>query len=190
MTCIRKLAAALNGDDCASAPVGGMLDNITLINKADYDLATVTYKTTDNMVIEALVKAVGKDAYTFSFVPETTNATATRAGINMYDHSIVGNINASSNAIRKALMDMDGGRYVAIVENMNPVAEMKFQVYGVDSGLTMTALTVDTNANSGVVALTLASSANSKERTIAKSLFKTDLTVTRAIITTLTTVVP
>jgi hypothetical protein len=186
MSCIRKIAGAVV-DPCDSPAVGGIIESVTVMNKSDFDLATVTYASGNAYLIEALVKATSKPAYTFSVVPESANATATRAGINTYDHKFSGMINCASNALKKQLMDLDGGRYVIIVERRNPVPEMKFQVYGANAGMILNALTEDHNANNGTISIELASSAESKETAVALSLFKTDLTVTRAIITTLVT---
>lgn len=190
ITCTRKLAAALNGADCVAPPVGGIEDVITIMNWADYQLATIAVNATNEMIVETFTPAATTAAYQMNFIPETATATATRNGINTYDHSITGMMNINSNTLKKALMDADGGRYVVIVENRNPVAEKKFEIYGMEAGLTITALTQDANANNGAIPVTFASSEFSKETKLPKSLFKTDLATTRAIIETLKTVVP
>lgn len=189
LACIKKVVAGL-ADDCLNPAVGGAENVITLINLDDWQNATITRSATNQMLIEGIVLATGKYGYSFEFASDTINAVATRAGIRTYDHSISGKINVSSNAVKKQLDDMDGGRYVAIVKMRNPVPELKYQIFGEEAGLVISEWKKEANADNGIVSFSLASSDVSKEPKESKSLFNTDLTTTSAIITSLITVVP
>ena len=189
IACVKKIAAAL-ADDCVNPAVGGAENVITLINLEDWQNATITRSTTNQMVIEGIVLGTGKHGYSFEFASDTINALATRAGIRTYDHSVTGKINVSSNATKKTLDDMDGGRYVAIVKMRNPVPELKYQIFGEEAGLVISEWKKEANADNGIISFSLASSDVSKETRESKSLFKTDLTTTAAIITALITSIP
>lgn len=189
ITCLKKISANI-ADDCTVPAVGGAENTITLVNLADYQNATITRSATNPMVIENIVLPNTKVGYTLEFAPDTINAMATRAGINTWDHSLSGKVNVSNNTVKQTLNDMDGGRFVAIVQMRNPVAETKFQVVGESSGLVITENKREANAENGIYSLTLATSDVSKEPKELLSLFKTDLTTTKAVVAALLVAVP
>lgn len=189
ITCLKKISANI-ADDCTTPAVGGAENTITLINLIDYQNATITPSATNQMVIENIVLPTTKVGYTLEFSPDTVNAMATRAGIRTWDHTISGKINVANNTIKQTLDDMDGGRYVAIVQMRNPVAEKKFQVFGASSGLVITENKNEANAENGIHSFTLATSDVSKEPKESLSLFKTDMTTTKAIVAGLLVAIP
>ena len=189
ITCVKKIAANI-ADDCTTPAVGGAENVVTLINIADYQAASITRSSTNPMVIEGIVLPSTKVGYTLEFVPDSIGATVKKTAYGTYDHAITGMLNVSNNNVKQTLNDMDGGRYVAIVKLRNPNAEIKYQIFGESSGLTLPTWDQDVNANNGCVSFTMATSESSKEPRASISLFKTDLTTTAAIVAALLVAVP
>lgn len=189
IACLKKISANI-ADDCTTPAVGGAENTITLINLVDYQNSTITRSATNPMVIEGIVLPTTKVAYTLEFVPDTIQATVKKTAYGTYDHAVTGMLNVSNNAIKQTLNDMDGGRYVAIVQLRNPSAEIKYQIFGESSGLALPSWDQDLNANNGCVSFTLATSEASKEPKASLSLFKTDLVTTKAIVDALLVAIP
>lgn len=183
MSCITKIAAAvLNA--CDKPSVGGLSDSVVLINYEDYEGATITYNSTNTLLVENIVLPGTTLGYKFEFVDDTINATSVYdIASKTYTHSLLGMLNVSSADIKKNLNDAVNGRFVGIVTNRTPEGSVKFEIYGSSSGMKITQVDKDSNANSGNYQLTMASTEKSRERYAPLSFFKTDIPTTIGLIT-------
>jgi len=187
MSCVTKIATAvLNA--CDKPSVGGASDSVVLINYVDWEKATKTVSSTNLMLMTDIVLAGTDLGYKFEFVDETMNGTQTfDLATKTYTHSLTGMLNVSSADIKETLHDAIGGRFVAIVTNRNPNGDVKFEIYGNDSGMKISQYDKDLNANAGNYTLTMTSTEKSKESKSLMSLFKTDITTTITLIESLLT---
>lgn len=182
MSCVTKIASAvLNA--CDKRSVGGADDSVVIVNYDDWMKATKTISGTNIMLMTDVVLLTPALAYKFEFVDETMNGTQTfDVATKTYTHTLTGMLNVSSADIKETLNDAINGRFVAIVTNRNPNGDVKFEIYGNDSGMKITQHDKDLNANSANYTLTMASTEKSRESKSLISLFKTDIATTVSLI--------
>lgn len=77
---------------------------------------------------------------------------------------------------------IDGARIFSIVEKVDggEAGELTYEVAGFESGMILSAFTYDSNANSGVATLTVATKAEEEEATPPKLFLDTDVATTAA----------
>ncbi len=182
------LAASIVGFDCDTKTGAGTSGKVWLINYADVDKASSTIS--DN-VISALVLKANKYAYTA--VTTDGNAVVGTATPNVgtyvttVTHAVQMRLFIKDEDTKAAINQLLNARVVAVVENKddnNP--ETHFECYGFENGLKVSEGTISTEMSDGVVFdLTLSSTDNSTESSIAKSVFITDIATTKTMLDSL-----
>lgn len=182
---------------CGKQALAGTGQKVILINFEDID-KTLSEVVGD--VINSIVLKSGKHAYAFTSLEDSTVGDfALNKGtyFNSWNHNLPLNIFTKSEASKKFMNLSAGARVVAVVENKEigtasvggvvATGEVKYEVYGWDSGLELLEATGSTAIADGVVfAPKFGTGEKSKENSIPRSFFDTDLTTTEAALTALT----
>lgn len=141
---------------CGEEIVGGVDGSVYLINRADWDTATVTEDAGNPCALTAITLATGKFIYKIEGVPNSVTASAELArnsGRARYTHSIALTVNKDDAATKERLLELQSGRFVGIVFTNSGQVE----VYGRDCGLVFNASSFNRNENDGAIPVTLAS---------------------------------
>ena len=126
-----------------------------------------------------LLKA-GATGYEVDSLPNATVGSDTiNAGtyLKTHQHNVVVRIFKKSEAAKKFVNGLTNARVIAIVENNDTGdnGDTKYEVYGWDSGLELTEITVTTEMTDGVAyQVTLANGTIAQEGSLPMSLFNTD----------------
>ena len=172
-----RINQGLIPSNCQDISVGGVTGRFWLINKSDYDAATIT-KGTDNEItaITAGTLATGEAfAYRFEVPPKsmvTGNAFSSVNGVSGVTHLVTALISDMSMAQKNSLVSMfNTKRALVIVETQAPKlavpAESEsppYLLYGTESGLEVSA--IETNladqATGNGIMLTLTTPTNAR----------------------------
>lgn len=180
LTC-GQLTKGLVAAVCGKAPSSGTGNNVYLINYDDIDKDASVLNAG---VLSSVVLLTGKKAYEFESMPKSTTGEATFARgtyFNTFDHAVTLRV-FTKNAESKAFMsNLANSRIVAIVENNDTgdKGDVKYEVYGWDSGLTLSELSFSTTySDTTVYAAKMASEDESKEGALPHSFFDTDIETT------------
>ena len=134
---------------------------------------------TDNVISSLILKA-GVTGYEVDSLPNATVGSGTiNAGtyLKTHQHNVVVRIFKKSEAAKKFVNGLTNARVIAIVENNDTGdnGDTKYEVYGWDSGLELTEITVTTEMTDGVAyQVTLANGTIAQEGSLPMSLFNTD----------------
>ena len=183
-----EITAGLVAVNCDKASVAGTGSKVRLISYSDInrDLSTVV----DGVLTSIVLKAT-KKAYDFETVDNSVDgdsALVKGTYISDFDHNIMLRVFAKTEAGKKFVNKMKLARVVAVVENkeLGTAGEVKYEAYGWDAGLElMEATSTTAMADKVVYEMKLGSGAKSKETTLPKSVFITDLTTTEAMLAAL-----
>lgn len=187
------ITAALVAAVCDKQAQGGTAARVILINFKDIDksLSEVTANVISEIVLQSL-----KKGYAFTSLEDSTVGDfALNKGtwFRNWNHNLPLRIFTKSEASKKFVNDMAGSRVVAIVENKEigkatiggvvTVGEVQYEVYGWDAGLELQEAVGTTDIADGVVYdLKLGTPEKSKEGSIPKSFFNTNIDTTEAAI--------
>lgn len=173
------------GFDCKKKTAAGTSGKVYLINYADVDKASSIV--VDNVVSQLVLKS-GKYAYSAETADGNAVVGTATPNVGTYvttvTHAVQMRLFIKDEATKAAVNRMLNARVVAIVENKdtnNP--ETHWEVYGYENGMKVSEGTITTEMTDGVVFdLTLSSTDNSTESSIAKSVWNTDTKTTEAMI--------
>lgn len=181
---------------CGKQALAGTGARVILINIEDIDreLSEVT-----GNVINSIVLKSTKKAYAFNSLEDSTVGDfALNKGtwFNTWNHNLPLNIFTKSEASKEFMNTAAGARVVAIVENKEigtalsggvvTTGEVKYEVYGWDSGLELLEATGSTAIADGVVYNPkFGTGEKSKENSIPRSFFDTSITVTETALNSL-----
>lgn len=176
-----KLAANVTAAACKFVPAGIQGDCV-LINFDDWKAATITKS---GNVISAIALATGGHGYHIvSHDKAFTGSYSMTKGtyVNGYVHQLVLRSFDRTQDVKDFVNVMTNGRFVALVINMDTTNDAtKYEVYGGDSGLKVSASTFDSSNTDGVInEMTLASEDGELESRIPDSFYNTDLATTAA----------
>lgn len=175
-----KISANLTLASCAASSVA-VEPEIILLNHSDIESVTEA-----GGVVSAIVLKESANGYkyeTFRNGVETTVTINKGTYISRYVHQVLFRAFVKSQDIKDQINAMTNGRFVAIVKNVAEGDEVKYEVYGLDSGLVMTDLqAVSTDADGVVYAVTLASDDTTPESQLPASFYSTSLEQTKAAI--------
>lgn len=183
-----KISVGFTSEDCLSQATPGTAARVILISHSDINKAT---SEVTNNVISDLILKTGAKAYEVDSLPDATIGTdEINAGtyVNSHTHSVQVRIFQKSEAAKKFINGLTNALVVAIVENKDRGAsgDTKYEVYGWNSGLSVSALTVSTEITDGIAYdVTLSTGEDGREDSLPKSFFKTDEATTDAAITSL-----
>lgn len=167
--------------DCDGPAIAGTSGRIVLMSFTDIDRAKSTVA---NNVISAIVLKPGAKAYEVDSLPNAVvgdSPLTVGTYVSTFQHTLTARIFKKSEAAKKFVNQLPTARVVAIVENneRGTKGEVKYEVYGWYSGLTLTELTATTEMTDGVAyQVGLGSSSTAQEKTLPMSFFNTDESTT------------
>lgn len=172
-----KIKTGFINQVCGKPAIAGTAARVILISYSDADKSKSVV--TDNVISSLILKA-GATGYEVDSLPNATVGSDTiNAGtyLKTHQHNVVVRIFKKSEAAKKFVNGLTNARVIAIVEN-NDTGEngdTKYEVYGWDSGLELTEITVTTEMTDGVAyQVTLANGTIAQEGSLPMSLFNTD----------------
>ena len=182
-----KIASGLAASACNAVAVPGTASRMVLLNYSDIDRTSVVE--TDNVVSSIALLGV-TTGFSFESLPDATVgsfALVVGTYINQFDHTVDGRVFAKSEAGKKFINGLKNARVVAVIENKSfnaaDAVPVKYEIYGLDSGLEASEITGDTtNPDQTVYTFKLASDENAKEGSIPKTLFATSAAATDTLV--------
>lgn len=162
---------------CGKPAIAGTTARVILLSYSDVDKSKSVV--TDNVISSLILKA-GATGYEVDSLPNATVGSDTiNAGtyLKTHQHNVVVRIFKKSEAAKKFVNGLANARVIAIVENNDTGdnGDTKYEVYGWDSGLELTEITVTTEMTDGVAyQVTLANGTIAQEGSLPMSLFNTD----------------
>lgn len=172
-----KIKTGFINQVCGKPSIAGTTARVILISYSDVDKSKSVV--TDNVISSLILKA-GATGYEVDSLPNATVGSDTiNAGtyLKTHQHNVVVRIFKKSEAAKKFVNGLTNARVIAIVENNDPgdKGDTKYEVYGWDSGLELTEITVTTEMTDGVAyQVTLANGTIAQEGSLPMSLFNTD----------------
>lgn len=163
--------------DCDGPALAGTTGRVILVSFTDIDRAKS--KVAANVISEIVLKQ-GAKGYEVDSLPNAVVGEAPiTAGtyVATFQHNLTVRIFKKSEAAKKFVNQLSTARVVAIVENNERGAdgEVKYEVYGWNSGLSLTDLTDSTEMTDGVAyQIGLGSSSAAQEKSLPLSFFNTD----------------
>lgn len=172
-----KIRTGFLNQVCGRPAIAGTTSRVILISYSDVDKSRSVV--TDN-VISSLILKVGATGYEVDSLPNATVGSDTiNAGtyLKTHQHNVVVRIFKKSEAAKRFVNGLTSARVIAIVENNDTGdnGDTKYEVYGWDSGLELTEITVTTEITDGIAyQVTLANGTIAQEGSLPMSLFNTD----------------
>ena len=172
-----KIKTGFTNQVCGKPAIAGTTARVILLSYSDIDKSKSVV--TDNVISSLILKA-GATGYEVDSLPNATVGSDTiNAGtyLKTHQHNVVVRIFKKSEAAKKFVNGLTNARVIAIVENNDTGdnGDTKYEVYGWDSGLELTEITVTTEMTDGVAyQVTLANGTIAQEGSLPMSLFNTD----------------
>lgn len=172
-----KIKTGFTNRVCGKPAIAGTTARVILLSYSDADKSKSVV--TDNVISSLILKA-GATGYEVDSLPNATVGSDTiNAGtyLKTHQHNVVVRIFKKSEAAKKFVNGLTNARVIAIVENNDTGdnGDTKYEVYGWDSGLELTEITVTTEMTDGVAyQVTLANGTIAQEGSLPMSLFNTD----------------
>lgn len=172
-----KIKTGFTNQVCGKPAIAGTTSRVILLSYSDVDKSKSVV--TDNVISSLILKA-GATGYEVDSLPNATVGSDTiNAGtyLKTHQHNVVVRIFKKSEAAKKFVNGLTNARVIAIVENNDTGdnGDTKYEVYGWDSGLELTEITVTTEMTDGVAyQVTLANGTIAQEGSLPMSLFNTD----------------
>jgi hypothetical protein len=183
-----KISVGFTNADCEATAISGTSSRVILISYSDINRGA---STVENNIISDLSLKTGAKAYEVDSLPDATIGTdEINAGTytNSHTHSVQVRIFKKSEAAKKFINGLTNALIIAIVENKDrgEAGDTKYEVYGWESGLSISALTASTEVTDGVAYdVTLSTNDSGRENSLPKSFFKTSEDATDAAIESL-----
>ena len=194
MSCNKDIAASFS-IDCTSVPVKGLIQSVTIMNRADIDRGATTLNA-DGVTIEGLtLLSGGKRAFLMDGVKNLLNAQATFVSkddtFDAWNHTLKGYIADLNPANLVELQSYTNGAEVCAIvrtkyEGADGTGSTSYKVLGYDVGMVMTEATFDANENGGLP-FTLANKDGYENNQFPYAFFVTDLATTTAAVVALQT---
>lgn len=172
-----KIKTGFTNQVCGKPAIAGTTARVILVSYSDVDKSKSVVS--DNVISSLILKA-GATGYEVDSLPNATVGSDTiNAGtyLKTHQHNVVVRIFKKSEAAKKFVNGLTNARVIAIVENNDTGdnGDTKYEVYGWDSGLELTEITVTTEMTDGVAyQVTLANGTIAQEGSLPMSLFNTD----------------
>ncbi len=176
--------------DCANAPIGGIEQNVVLINKEDIDYANTTTDATNRILVSNLQLKAGKTGYLLTGVKQANGKAwelvKKENAPDKFKHTFSGVIfNASAANKQQADSLAKGAKYIAVVEQAWKGANSAdaFEVLGLSSGLELMTMTNNSKENDNMIMFELASADGFEETTMPRTLLDVDYAATKTAFT-------
>lgn len=172
-----KIKTGFINQVCGKPAIAGTTARVILLSYSDVDKSKSVV--TDNVISSLILKASATGYEVDSLPNATVGSDTINAGtyLKTHQHNVVVRIFKKSEAAKKFVNGLTNARVIAIVENNDPGdnGDTKYEVYGWDSGLELTEITVTTEMTDGVAyQVTLANGTIAQEGSLPMSLFDTD----------------
>tara|TARA_R110002012_G_scaffold69403_4_gene179663 strand:- start:749 stop:1336 length:588 start_codon:yes stop_codon:yes gene_type:complete len=172
--------------DCEDASIAGLEVDTIIVNRADVDTTSITYDASNKLLMTNFQLKAGKSGFLIKGVKQVNSTNhelvIKETGTDKVKHIFNGLILTPSAANKLQLQNMkDGGDFVLIVEKKWKGAsdEDAFEVYGIDSGLKLTASNYNSNENDGAITFSLTSEDGYEEPKYPCNLLETDYDTTK-----------
>ena len=186
------IAAGLTAAVCGQAPVPNSFGDVIIGNWEDIDKANCTVA--NNIISEIVLKA-DKLAYVFNTFEDSVGGVATfnkGTYFNTFQHDVMLRVFTKTELAKAFVNNAMYARVFVILRNKDiDTGKVKYELYGWDAGLEMTAAVADISMPDSVVYdMTFGSSDNAKEGSLPKSIYVTSEAATDAMVEALHTVTP
>jgi hypothetical protein len=185
MDCTGNLTADIVFD-CLNAPVGGIEQNVVLINKDDIDVTATTTSAENDMVIENLSLKPGKTGYKLTGVKQSNGKAwelvKKENAPDKFKHTFSGVIfNPSAANKQQAASLAKGAKYVVVIEQVWKGANSKdaFEILGLSSGLEIATMTNSSKENDNMIMFELSSADGFEEASLPKTYLDGTYTATK-----------
>ncbi|MES2484843.1 MAG: hypothetical protein V4581_02695 [Bacteroidota bacterium] len=176
--------------DCINAPMGGIEQNVVLINKADIDVAATTVDATNRILVTNLQLKPGKTGYLLTGIKQSNGKAwelvKKENAPDKFKHTFSGVI-FNPTAINKQQADSlaKGAKYVAVVEQVwkGAASADAFEILGFSSGLEITTMTNSSRENDNMIMFELSSADGFEETTMPKTFLDGDYAATKTAFT-------
>jgi len=172
--------------DCANAPVGGIEQNVVLINKDDIDVATTVTDAANRLLVTNLQLKTGKTGHLLTGVKQSNGKAwelvKKENAPDKFKHTFSGVIFNPSLANKQQADSLaKGAKYIVVVEQVwkGTDSEDAFEILGLTSGLEITTMTNSSKENDNMIMFELASADGFEETTMPKTLLDGDYTATK-----------
>jgi hypothetical protein len=167
--------------NCANAPVGGIEQNVVLINKDDVDLTATTVSADNRLQVTQIQLKPGKTGYKLTGVKQSNGKAwelvKKENAPDKFKHTFSGVVFNPSLANKIQADNLSkGGKYLAVIEQVwkgsgNADA---FEVLGYNSGLELVTMTNSSKENDNMIMFELASADGFEETTMPKTYYFAD----------------
>lgn len=172
--------------DCANAPVGGIEQNVVLINKDDIDVANTTIDATNRILLTNLQLKAGKTGFLLTGVKQSSGKAwelvKKENAPDKFKHTFSGVIFNPSAANKQQADGLSkGAKYIAVVEQVWKGTDSAdaFEVLGMTSGLELMTMTNSSKENDNMIMFELASSDGFEETTMPRTLLDVTYAATK-----------
>ncbi|KGO91753.1 hypothetical protein [Flavobacterium subsaxonicum] len=179
MDCTGKLTANITFD-CLNAPIGGIEQNIVLINKDDIDVTATTVSALNRLQVTGIQLKPGTSGYRLSGIKQANGKAwelvKKENAPDKFKHTFSGVIFSPSLENKEQADKLSqGAKYVVVVEQVwkgegNADA---FEVLGLNSGLELTTMTNSSKENDNMIMFELSSADGFEETTMPKTYYWT-----------------
>lgn len=189
MSVCGKITAGLSAS-CSTPIKGGTNDELTLINKDDFDAAAITRNVSNPQIIENIVLPSGTSGYVYQGQLNSNEPVANLVKARYskgYNHQVTGKVFDISPVAKAQLELLAKGKVVAIVQNNHRGAtgNCAYELYGNDQGLDLSELirTGNDPDTEGAYSIVLKTDeAIGKESHLPATIFITDFATTKALV--------
>lgn len=172
--------------NCSNAPVGGIEQNVILINKDDIDVVNTTTDATNRVLITNLQLKPGKTGHLLSGVKQSNGKAwelvKKENAPDKFKHTFSGVIfNPSAANKQQADALSKGSKYVAVIEQVwkGTNSEDAFEILGLTSGLELMTMTNNSKENDNMIMFELSSSDGYEETTMPRTLLDVSYAATK-----------
>jgi len=174
--------------DCANAPVGGIEQNVILINKDDIDVVSTVTDANNEVLVTTLQLKAGKTGYKLTGVKQSNGkaweVVKKENAPDKYKHTFTGVIfNPSAENKQQAAALAKGAKYVAVVEQVWKGEDNKdaFEILGLKSGLEIATMTNNSKENDNMIMFELSSADGFEEPTMPQNLLDVTYAATKTL---------
>jgi hypothetical protein len=172
--------------DCANAPIGGIEQNVVLINRDDIDVINTTVDASNRILLTNLQLKAGKTGYLLTGVKQSSGKAwelvKKENAPDKFKHTFSGVIfNPSAANKQQADSLSKGAKYVVVVEQVwkGTNSSDAFEVLGLTSGLELMTMTNNSKENDNMIMFELASPDGFEETTMPRTLLDVTYTATK-----------
>ncbi|RWW99713.1 hypothetical protein [Flavobacterium cerinum] len=176
--------------NCSNAPVGGIEQNVILINKDDIDVVSTTTDVTNRVLVTNLQLKPGKTGYLLSGVKQSNGKAwelvKKENAPDKFKHTFSGVIFNPSAANKQQADGLSkGSKYVAVIEQVwkGTNSEDAFEILGLTSGLELMTMTNNSKENDNMIMFELSSSDGYEETTMPRTLLDVSYAATKTAFT-------